>query len=141
MSPEPRPFIGIIVAIAVAALIAHAFAVQAAPPPNPDPALADWFRSLKRTDANGNEVSCCSEADCRGVRARIGAGGYEVLVDHKTFGISEVNWLVKFGDLDPHWVEVPNETILQGKENRLGRPVVCWTPWRNVICFVRDQET
>lgn len=141
MNPDARPFLGIIVAIGFAVLLVHAFGVQAAPPPNPDPGLAAWFQSLKRLDANGNEVSCCSEADCRGVSAWIGSAGYEVLVDHKTFGIPEITWLSAFGNLEPFWDKVPNEAILQGKDNRLGRPVVCWTPWRRVICFVRDTET
>src|SRR6516164_2028992 len=34
----------------------------AAPPDNPDPALAPWFESLKQP---GTGASCCSIADCR----------------------------------------------------------------------------
>lgn len=128
--------VGVLLLLALAAIPK----VLGAPPPNPDPSLAPWFQSLKRLDANGNEIRCCDLSDCRGVPARVGSNGYEVRVDRETFAINDATWLTRFGSLDPQWVPVPNETILQGRDNPVGRPVVCWTPWRNVICFVRAAE-
>ena len=42
----------------------------AAPPPNADPALGTWFRSLIEP---GTGISCCSITDCRATDYRIKA--------------------------------------------------------------------
>src|SRR5215469_16074808 len=52
--------IGIKIIIAVGLALSRA--TLAAPPDNPDPALAPWFESLKQP---GTGASCCSIADCR----------------------------------------------------------------------------
>src|SRR6516165_1239854 len=67
--------IGIKIVIAVGLALCRA--TRAAPPDNPDPALAPWFESLKQP---GTGASCCSIADCRTVEFRQDRDGYEVLM-------------------------------------------------------------
>jgi hypothetical protein len=35
---------------------------------------------------------------------------------------------------------VPPRRILQRADNPVGRAVVCWTPQRGIMCFVRGTE-
>jgi hypothetical protein len=105
-------------ACAVAFVLFSAAAGTGAPPENGDPRLAPWFESLRQP---GTGISCCSIADCRPVDYRVGENGYEVLIE----------------DL---WRPVPADKVLQGKDNPLGRAVVCWTPVRGIVCFVRGTE-
>jgi hypothetical protein len=103
--------------IASALLLAAAAAAQ--PPPNADPALAPWFRSLVQP---GTTISCCSLADCRATEYRIRADRYEALVAGS-------------------WLSVPPEKILQRTDNPTGHAIVCWTPQRGIMCFVRATES
>ena len=96
-----------------------AASAAAAPPQNADPALAPWFRSLLQP---GTTVSCCSLADCRPTDYRIAADHYEALVGGS-------------------WVAVPPDKILDRTDNPTGRAVVCWTPQRGIMCFVRATES
>ena len=105
---------GIVIALAV--LVAP---VEAAPPPNADPALAPWFRSLMQP---GTGISCCSLSDCRVADSRTQGDHYEAFI----------------GD---RWIAVPPERILQRTDNPTGRAVVCWTPQRGIMCFVRATES
>jgi hypothetical protein len=105
--------------VAVAALcspLAHA-----EPPANADPALAPWFHSL-RDPVSG--MGCCDQADCRPVVTRETGGRIEAFIDAATFR-----------DGPDRWVPVPTETVLRGKENPTGGPVLCWAFGR-VLCFV-----
>jgi hypothetical protein len=105
---------------ALAALLwAIAASAAAAPPQNADPALAPWFRSLLQP---GTSVSCCALADCRPTDYRISADHYEALVGGA-------------------WVAVPPDKILDRTDNPTGRAVVCWTPQRGIMCFVRATES
>lgn len=131
--------------LAVIALLALAALPKALGEPpsgaNPDSEVGRWFKSLKRIDKDGSEYGCCDLSDCRFVSTRIGPQGYEALIDRENYGIKdEVAWLTKFGTLDPQWVPVPNDRILQGKENPYGRAAACWSLWSDVICFVRPAE-
>jgi hypothetical protein len=45
-----------------------------------DPAMHEWYQSLKEP---GTNYPCCSEADCRPAEYRMGANGYEALLDDK----------------------------------------------------------
>ncbi len=92
---------------------------RSAPPPNADPGLSAWFNSLRQP---GTGASCCSIADCRPVDYRLGPAGYEVFIDNT-------------------WRPVPPDKVIHGKENPLGRAVVCWTPAFGIMCFVRGTET
>jgi hypothetical protein len=103
--------------LAVTLLLASAAAAQ--PPPNADPALAPWFRSLLQP---GTTISCCSLADCRPTEYRIKADHYEAMVGGK-------------------WLEVPPDKILQRTDNPTGHAIVCWTPQRGIMCFVRSTES
>lgn len=103
----------------LAAAVLTATAVLAAPPDNADPRFAPWFEGLRQP---GTGISCCSIADCRPVDYRVGADGYEVFIEGQ-------------------WHPIPADKILQGKDNPMGRAVVCWTPARGVLCFVRGTET
>ncbi|MBO0737702.1 MAG: hypothetical protein J2P48_14210, partial [Alphaproteobacteria bacterium] len=78
----------------------------AEPPPNADPALAPWFRSLLQP---GTSISCCSVSDCRATESRVEGDHYEALVGK-------------------NWLAVPPDRILQRTDNPIGRAVVCWTP-------------
>jgi hypothetical protein len=96
----------------------------AAPPENADPALSPWFQSLHDSDGH----SCCSLADCRPVDARQVGDGYEVLIG-------------KEHELEPpQWIAVPPDKVLSRIPNPVGRAVVCWSPYRGVMCFVRATE-
>jgi hypothetical protein len=39
------------------------------------------------------------------------------------------------------WFPVPADKILQRTDNPTGRAVVCWTPQRGIVCFVRATES
>ena len=92
---------------------------DAEPPPNADPALAPWFRSLLQP---GTSVSCCSISDCRATEYRIEGDHYEALIGEK-------------------WLVVPADKILQRTDNPTGHAVVCWTPQRGIVCFIRATES
>ena len=94
-------------------------AARSAPPPDADTALAPWFRSLQQPRTG---LSCCSIADCRRVDARSSDDHYEVLIDGT-------------------WKPVPPETVLERSDNPTGRAVVCYTPARGILCFIKAPES
>ena len=102
----------------IAALLIPA-AADAQPPANADPALGPWFRSLL---VPGTSISCCSVTDCRPTEYRIEADHYEALIGGS-------------------WLVVPADKILQRTDNPTGHAVVCWTPQRGILCFVRATES
>lgn len=102
----------------IAAVLLIASGACAAPPPDADPALAPWFRDLR---VPGTGRSCCSVADCRPAEARTRGDHYEVLIEGR-------------------WIAVPPERVLDRADNPTGRAVVCWTPTRGILCFVRGPE-
>jgi hypothetical protein len=102
----------------IAALLIPA-AADAQPPANADPALGPWFRSLL---VPGTSISCCSVTDCRPTEYRIEADHYEALIGE-------------------NWIIVPPDKILQRTDNPTGHAVVCWTPQRGILCFVRATES
>lgn len=104
---------------APALILLLAASAAAAPPQNADPALAPWYRSLLQP---GTTVSCCSLADCRPTEYRIKPDHYEALVGG-------------------NWVTVPPDKILQRTDNPTGHAIVCWTPQRGIMCFVRATES
>jgi hypothetical protein len=91
----------------------------AQPPADADPALGPWFRSLL---VPGTSISCCSVTDCRATEYRIEADHYEALIGGS-------------------WQVVPPDKILQRTDNPTGHAVVCWTPQRGILCFVRATES
>jgi hypothetical protein len=111
------PVLAIFTGMITAALLA-ASPAPAAPPPNADPALAPWFQSLRQPETG---MSCCDIADCRPTEYRTVGDDYEVWVDNR-------------------WMTVPPRRILQRADNPVGRAVVCWTPQRGIMCFVRGTE-
>jgi hypothetical protein len=106
------------------------FFALAAPPTNPDPRLAPWFRSLTRPWEPGSSmrISCCTVADCRVTDYRTIAGGYEVLIDERFPSVYARSWQ-----------RVPQVAILEHKDNPTGGAVVCWNGLV-VVCFVRPEE-
>jgi hypothetical protein len=102
-----------------AAAMLTAANAAAAPPDGADPTLAPWFQGLRQP---GTGTSCCSIADCRTTDYRTNGESYEALIDDR-------------------WVAVPSDKILQRADNPTGRAVVCWTPTRGIMCFVRASET
>jgi hypothetical protein len=106
----------------VFALFAGTVLAWARPPEGvpADPALHEWYESLKEP---GTAWSCCSVADCRPTEYRMNGTGYEA-------------WL------DNQWVRVPQERILVGYSNPVGRAVVCRSPANGaILCFVPANET
>jgi hypothetical protein len=91
----------------------------ARPPPNADMSLAPWFQGLRQP---GTGMSCCSMADCRQTDFRIAGSHYEAMVEGE-------------------WQQVPPATILERSDNPTGRAVVCYTPARGIMCFIRGPET
>ncbi len=102
---------------------------HAAPDPNSTytPDQRRWFQTLMEPNS---QRSCCGVSDCRETAGeRIGADGqYEVFVTK-----------------EQQWVTVPNNVVLRGVENLIGRPIVCYRTSRNfssggldftVFCYV-----
>ncbi len=111
-------------ALAAAALL-HSYPLpsQAAPPPNADPSLAPWFKSLRQPQTN---ISCCDRSDCRTVRYRIVDGHFQAFI-----GDEFARW-----QNPPYaWVDVPETSILHHADNPTGEGVACWAQSR-IICFV-----
>jgi hypothetical protein len=81
--------------------------------------LAPWFQGLRQP---GTGISCCSIADCRPTDFRTQGDHYEAMIDGQ-------------------WHQVPTATILERMDNPTGRAVVCYTPTRGIMCFVRGPET
>ena len=104
-------------AFAAAGLACATFA-KAEPPPNADPALAPWFQSLKQPDTG---VSCCSIADCRRTDSRVAGDHYEVMIDGQ-------------------WRAVPQSAVVEREDNPTGRAVVCYTPARGIMCFIKAPD-
>lgn len=125
------------------AVLCVLFPASAAPPDNADPRLAPWFNSLTQPDTG---VGCCSISDCRPVLSFIRPTGYAVFIEDDrakalpgaVFGEerNEVGEIVQ-----GYEVPVPADKVLQGKDNPVGRAVVCWTPALGIMCFVRGTET
>ena len=99
--------------------------VAAAPPENADPALHDWFQSLRQPSTG---APCCSIADCRRTDARHNAVGWEVWIDER------------FGGHESQWTQVPPGRVLD-RQNPTGEAVVCFIPSVGVMCFVPPPET
>ncbi len=107
------------VALAAVSLIGLAVPASARPPPNADMSLAPWFQELRQP---GTGISCCSIADCRPTDFRTNGSHYEAMVEGQ-------------------WRSVPPETVLHSTDNPTGRAVVCYTPTRGILCFIRGPET
>jgi hypothetical protein len=90
----------------------------ARPPPNADLTLEPWFQSLRQP---GTGMSCCAMADCRPAEFRIQGGHYQALVKGK-------------------WEDVPPSVVLRRTDNPTGRAIVCYTPYRGIMCFVKGPE-
>src|SRR5947207_14434168 len=82
----------------LAAMMLLAGMAMADPPPNADPALAPWFRSLVQP---GTSISCCSVSDCRATDYRVEGDHYEALIGGA-------------------WFAVPPDTILPRTANATG---------------------
>jgi hypothetical protein len=105
--------------MACAALGLFAGAAVARPPPNADMSLAPWFESLQQP---GTGMSCCSIADCRQTDFRIQDGHYQALIEGQ-------------------WRVVPPQVVLERMDNPTGRAVVCYSPYRGIMCFIKGPET
>lgn len=112
--------------------------LYAAPPENADPAYHDWFQGQK---VPGSAISCCDQADGRGVEYRVSKdqSHYEVWLDPKTFSDPAIG--------PAHWAPVPNDVIIQHDLNPTGRAIAWVAPFSfeagshsfqagDVVCFV-----
>ena len=102
----------------------------AAPPPDANPALAPWFRSLTNPVILGE--SCCSEAD-----------GH-ILSDNDWRETND-GYQVRVADA---WWQVPPDTVLNNVPNPTGSAVVFWEAHGKgshkaprIYCFVRPPES
>jgi hypothetical protein len=101
-----------------AALASLPVTATAAPPPNADMSLAPWFNSLQQPRTG---ISCCSIADCRRTDSRLAGDHYEALIDGQ-------------------WRPVPPEAVVERTDNPTGRAVVCYTPARGIMCFIKAPD-
>jgi hypothetical protein len=119
-----------ILPMALAATLLPCAIAVAHPPPNADPALHEWFESLKQPHTG---VGCCAESDCRILtndQWRTTQNGYQIRVRR-------------------FWINVPPDKVLQHQPNPTGSAVACYregygppTPAHIFIyCFVRSTET
>lgn len=115
----------LLILLAAAAVVATTTLSFSAPPPDADPALAPWFRSLTIPGTEG--TSCCSIADCRPTSYRTKGDHYEVLAGHDDQG-AEI------------WLPVPPDRVLQRFDNPTGRAVACILGGQ-VLCFVKASES
>lgn len=104
----------------VAVMLTQVSWAVAAPPPGADMTLAPWFESLRQP---GTGFACCSVSDCRGTEYRIVDGHYEAQLPSGA------------------WIAVPDATVLHRHDNPTGRAVLCYLPYRGVICFVPGSGT
>jgi hypothetical protein len=121
LAAEDKPVLRLLTSSSVLLLLAGLTAAPAAPPAGADPnsPIGQWFQSLKQP---GSGVSCCSVADCRPVDYRIGAEGYEAM-------------------LDGSWVHVPDQRVLRNQANPTARAVLCRSPISGaILCFVPASE-
>ena len=91
---------------------------RAAPPPDADMSLAPWFNSLQQP---GSGISCCSIADCRRTDSRDAGDHYEAFVDGQ-------------------WRPVPPSAVVERQDNPTGHAVVCYTPARGIMCFIKAPD-
>lgn len=100
-----------------------------------------WYMGLMQpgSEHSMSPRSCCSLLDCKPTDYRINADGhYEAFIGPEQFGdVFHLNGSnIKF----PGWSVVPDEVVIRDKEvlasNPTGRAVICWTPWRGILCFV-----
>jgi hypothetical protein len=80
--------------------------------------MAPWFNSLQQP---GSGISCCSIADCRRTDSRIVGDHYEVMIDGE-------------------WRAVPPSAVVDRDDNPTGRAVVCYTPARGIMCFIKAPD-
>lgn len=106
--------------LSVLLLLIAAHWAKAEPPANADPALHDFYHSLRQP---GTGALCCSEADCRPVATRFRGGGLEVFVGPQ------------FPDAPLDWRPVPAEVVIHGVANQAGQPIACWF-MHQVYCFL-----
>jgi hypothetical protein len=43
--------------------------------------------------------------------------------------------------MQPRWIRVPFDRILERVDNPTGKAILCWQPETGVLCFVRPEET
>ena len=127
----PRTCVGLVAGCGVASLCLVIVAARAAPPEKADPALAPWFQSLEVPGTNHS--SCCSQSDCRPVDYRVIDDYYEALLTPEQFA--------RLGVMQPRWIRVPFDRILERVDNPTGKAILCWQPGTGVLCFVRPDET
>jgi len=100
----------------------------AAPPEHANPALAPWFKSLKRP---GSNQACCDLADCRTVRYRIEGDHFQAFI-----GGDFPRW----SNPPYKWLDVPGANVLHRADNPTGEGVACWFEGK-VVCFIEGNGT
>ena len=82
---------------------------------------SDYLRGLK-SPVGG---LCCDLSDCRLTEAKIVGGHWQVYVKKEQF---------EYGKNE--WIDVPEDKILRKTDNPTGLPILCWSPYAGVLCFV-----
>lgn len=101
---------------------------RSAPPPNADPALAPWFKSLRQPKTG---TSCCDLADCRPVQYRIVNGHYQAFIGGE---------FSRWQNPPYQWMDVPETSVLHRHDNPTGEGVACWAGGA-IICFIEGNGT
>src|SRR5574343_283678 len=109
--------------LAIAVQVLLCVPATAAPPTNPDPALAPFYRSLTIPETGG---SCCDASDCRPVRTRVHEGREQVYIGIETYPGAPNTW-----------IDIPDSKRLSPRENPVGEPVACWDVRYGLMCFVQ----
>lgn len=105
----------------VSSLCAYALFIApslARPPANEqiDPATSNWYQSLRQPKTGGG---CCTFADCRPTELRqspTDSSKWEAFISKELFG----------PDAPDAWMTIPDDKIIQHKDNPTGRVVICW---------------
>ena len=106
--------------------------------PEPDPAVAAWFRSLRR---DSDHFPCCDAADCRRVEQyKTEDGRYVVLARREDYVMSTQDaeaWDMRWPGQDEVWMTVPRGNVTVRTDNPTGKAILCYSAWANQIyCFV-----
>ena len=108
---------------AVGLMVCCHVSLHAAPPPNADPELAPWFRSLRQPKSG---LSCCDIADCRRVKYRVVNGHFQAFIGGE---------FARWQNPPNAWVDVPETSVFYQHDNPTGEGIACWSG-NAIICFI-----
>lgn len=115
------------------------FVLARAPPGPIDPAMTDFFHSLKSPQG----YSCCGDPDpdCRTpLEVRLSNYHYSALIARDDFVdniYDRAEWERQFGDAAVAWIEIPDSKVVLRPDNPTKAAIVCFSVRIKVVfCFV-----